>query len=80
MMRRFFEKTSGIITGSDMQGILSPQFQVMGSGFNGEGIVNNRIWISKTHFPYTIPVSIPQVGNVALVLVRNPVDCIVSYL
>mmetsp|Transcript_21912 Transcript_21912/g.21097 ORF Transcript_21912/g.21097 Transcript_21912/m.21097 type:complete len:81 (-) Transcript_21912:413-655(-) len=80
MMRRLFEKATGIITGTDMQAFAVQQYQLICSGFKGEGIVDNRIWISKTHFPYTIPVSIPQVGNVALVLVRNPIDCIVSYL
>jgi len=48
------------------------------AGFKGEGIVDNRIWINKTHFPYRLPYDTEYSTNVILCCVRNPLDVFVS--
>jgi hypothetical protein len=48
------------------------------AGFKGEGIVDNRIWISKTHFPLRMPYDREYKSNIVLCCVRNPLDVFVS--
>ena len=48
------------------------------AGFKGEGIVDDRVWINKTHFPYRIPYDNKYTTNMILCCVRNPLDVIVS--
>jgi Sulfotransferase domain len=48
------------------------------SGFKGEGIVDERTWINKTHFPYRIPYDNSYKTNAIICCVRNPLDVIVS--
>ena len=50
------------------------------SGFKGEGIVDEKIWINKTHFPYRFPFDDSYSTNLILCCVRNPLDVFVSQL
>jgi hypothetical protein len=43
----------------------------------GEGIVNRRVWIVKSHYPER-PEEIEFKANKIILLVRNPMDAILS--
>ena len=47
-------------------------------GLAGEGIIDPRVWIVKTHFPERYSKKSFAVDGV-IVLVRNPFDCLDSY-
>jgi hypothetical protein len=49
------------------------------SGFKGEGIVKDRCWINKTHFPYRTPMDRLYDTQVIILAVRNPLDVFVSF-
>ena len=44
----------------------------------GEGLMDKRVWIIKTHFPEQGGVSKFGVER-AILLVRNPIDCLTSH-
>lgn len=46
-------------------------------GMHGEGVVDSRVWIVKTHYPERFEVC-PFKANKCVLLVRNPIDAIVS--
>lgn len=48
-------------------------------GFKGEGIVNERCVINKTHFPYRFPFDHQYSTDLILLAVRNPLDVFVSF-
>jgi hypothetical protein len=48
------------------------------NGFKGEGIVDHRIWINKTHFPLRCPYDKEYRTNMVIICVRNPIDVFVS--
>jgi len=54
-LRKYLENITGIATGSDqlMKFCLTVQLQFQ--GFKGEGIVKDRCWINKSHFPFRTP-------------------------
>jgi hypothetical protein len=49
------------------------------SGFKGEGIVKDKCWINKTHFPYRTPMDREYESEVVILAVRNPLDVFVSF-
>ena len=49
-------------------------------GFKGEGIVDDRIWINKSHFPYRFPYDKEYKTGKVLVCIRNPLDAIQSLI
>ena len=55
MMRKHFENLTGIATGSDQVMKFSLNVALQYSGFKAEGIVDERVWINKSHFPFRIP-------------------------
>ena len=65
-------------TGSDMVMKFTLNTALQFAGFKGEGIVDDRIWINKTHFPYRIPYDKEYTTNAILLCVRNPLDVIIS--
>lgn len=81
LLRRYLELVTGIATGSDAAAGSAQPLSVM--GMIGEHIVDERVWISRT----TYPIRAGQHeqfhdfdSNKLLVLVRNPVDVILSKL
>ena len=48
-------------------------------GFKGEGIVKERCWINKTHFPFRAPFDREYESQVIILAVRNPLDVINSF-
>jgi hypothetical protein len=55
MMRTIFGKITGIATGSDMVMKHGPNLSLQCTGLKGEGVVDERVWITKTHYPMTFP-------------------------
>jgi hypothetical protein len=49
------------------------------SGFKGEGIVKEKCWINKTHFPFRTPFDKEYTSNMIILAVRNPLDVFVSF-
>jgi len=80
-LRNLLEQISGLYTGSDMQLDQSCPFtmSLYNAGMQGEGIVDDRCWIVKTHFPELDRLELPFIAQKAIVLVRNPFDVIDSY-
>jgi hypothetical protein len=52
LMRKYFENITGIATGSDMVMKHTPNVALQVCGFKGEGIVDDRTWIKKSHYPW----------------------------
>lgn len=76
--RRTIETLTGVCTGSNLPNSISLNFALMAQGLKGEQIIDNRVWLIKTHFPYNYPFTVPVTGCTAIALVRNPLDMIVS--
>lgn len=47
-------------------------------GFKGEGIIDKRTWIVKTHYP-DLPGTYEYSTEKCILVVRNPLDSIVSF-
>jgi hypothetical protein len=77
LLRGYLEKIMGLCTGSDCDVSLSLNVCLMNMGLPGEGIVDRRVWVIKTHYPERYNKSICAVERCVL-LVRSPLDCIAS--
>jgi len=80
MFRKLLGETSGIVTGSDMKPFDSCFYQLIASGIRGEGISDSSTWIGKTHHPVILIESAKQYVSSGIVLVRNPLDSILSFM
>ena len=78
LSRKLMESISGVSTGSNYSIIPSINFALTVQGFKGENHHDNKVWILKTHFPYVYPFASVMSASRAFVLVRNPLDIIVS--
>mmetsp|Transcript_13517 Transcript_13517/g.9742 ORF Transcript_13517/g.9742 Transcript_13517/m.9742 type:complete len:88 (+) Transcript_13517:577-840(+) len=79
LFRKLIEQISGTITGSNLKNSFTHQLQLACEGFKGENITDDRVWAIKTHFPYVYNfMNKPVSGNRAIVIVRNPLDSLVS--
>ena len=74
-LRKYIETITGISTGSDMP-VQTPMPLQM-TGMIGEGIVDDRCWVTKTHFPSGIQLQSFKAHKV-IICVRNPFDVIKS--
>ena len=77
-LRTYLQKITGIATGCEMSIDITLDQQF--NGFMGEEIVDESVWIKKSHWPMRIPGNQIQIGNKVLVCVRNPYDIIVSLM
>lgn len=77
-LRRYLELITGIFTGSDIHIDLSMSLQMM--GLKGEYVVDNSVWISKTHCPSYFPRSLQFTANKMIVIVRSPLDVCYSWV
>jgi len=50
------------------------------NGMIGEDTVDDKVWIVKTHSPWCMPEAPPFSCNKILLVVRNPLDSIMSWL
>ena len=78
LSRKMMETISGIATGSNYTIIPSINFALTVQGFKAENHYGPDVWALKTHFPYVLPFATPMAASRAVLLVRNPLDIIVS--
>lgn len=77
MLRAYMEKIMGIATGSDADISKKLNEDLLSGGLGGEGLVNKQVHVVKTHFPERYGSS-KYYAERAILLVRNPIDCITS--
>lgn len=77
MLRATLERVMGLVTGSDANIELKLCGALMDMGLQGEGLVDKRVWVVKTHYPERVGKS-KFPSQRALLLVRSPLDCITS--
>jgi hypothetical protein len=75
LMRKYFENLTGIATGSDMVMKHSPNVALQFCGFKGEGLMDNRAWIKKSHYPIKFHFMKGFESEIAVICTRNPLDC-----
>ena len=67
----------GVVTGSDCNSKLILNKELMDLGLIGEGLVDQRIWVVKTHYPERWS-SCKFKAQRAILLVRSPLDAFTS--
>lgn len=77
-LRKLLEVETSIITGSDSRPNRTLSASLLKCGYRGEGIVDNSVWVVKSHFPERLGYVKFNASRVVLV-VRNPFDAIESY-
>ena len=77
LLRAYLEKIMGLTSGSDCDILKKLNKDLMLMGLAGEGLVDKRVWIVKTHYPEGYGKTQFYAERVIL-LVRNPLDCITS--
>jgi hypothetical protein len=77
-LRKYCELLTGVQTGGDNTLHVNVILQLQ--GLKGEDIVDDTCWIVKTHSPYIMPESPKFTCNKMFCIVRNPLDCILSWL
>jgi len=76
LLRKYLEKPTGLLTGSDVSLTYSLPAQMQGR--KGLGIVDDRVWFVQSHFPLLTPEAEYFKTNKLIVIVRNPLDVIAS--
>jgi len=76
-LRAYMEKVMGLTTGSDCDITKKLNRDLMTMGLAGEGLCDKRTWVVKVHFPERWG-KVKFWGERAILLVRNPLDCITS--
>lgn len=77
-LRKLLESMTSIVTGSDSRPNRTLSTSLLQSGYKGEGITDESVWIVKSHYPERYGFIRFQANRVIL-LVRNPYDTILSY-
>jgi hypothetical protein len=79
LMRKHFENVTGIATGSDMVMRHGPNVALQFCGFKAEGIMDERVWIKKSHYPLKLHFQQGFKSDIAVICTRNPLDISPSY-
>ena len=77
LLRAYLEKIMGLTSGSDCDITKKLNKDLMLMGLAGEGLVDKRVMIVKTHYPERYGKT-KFYAERAILLVRNPVDSITS--
>jgi hypothetical protein len=77
LLRAYLEKIMGLTSGSDCDITKKLNKDLMLMGLAGEGLVDKRVWIVKTHYPERYGKT-KFYAERAILLVRNPLDSITS--
>lgn len=77
-LRKYLSNITGIQTGSDMGMDKGLHVHQMFAEFLGEHIVDDSVWIKKSHDPMLLPGSLVNKVNKVICCVRNPYDVFVS--
>ena len=78
LLRALLEEVTGIVTGTDTRPNRTLSRALSQFGMQGEGVLDERVWIVKTHWPERAGYE-PWKARRAILLVRNPFDCFDSY-
>ena len=77
LLRAYLEKIMGLTSGSDCDITKKLNKDLMLMGLAGEGLVDKRVMVVKTHYPERYGKT-KFYAERAILLVRNPLDCITS--
>ena len=77
LLRAYLEKITGLTSGSDCDITKKLNKDLMNMGLAGEGLVDKRVWVVKSHYPERYGKT-KFYSERAILLVRNPLDCITS--
>lgn len=77
LLRAYLERMMGLVTGSDCDITKKLNLQLMDMGLNGEGLVDKRVWVVKTHYPERYGKT-KFAAERCILLVRSPLDCVTS--
>jgi hypothetical protein len=77
LLRAYLEKIMGLTSGSDCDITKKLNKDLMMMGLAGEGLVDKRVMVVKTHYPERYGKT-KFYAERAILLVRNPQDCITS--
>ena len=77
LLRAYLEKIMGLTSGSDCDITKKLNKDLMFMGLAGEGLVDKRVWVVKTHYPERYGKT-KFYAERAILLVRNPLDAITS--
>lgn len=77
LLRAYLEKIMGLTSGSDCDITKKLNKDLMLMGLAGEGLVDKRVWVVKSHYPERYGKT-KFYAERAILLVRNPMDCITS--
>ena len=77
-LRMYLQKVTGIATGADMTLELDVDLQL--TDFKGQEIIDDSVWIRKSHDPKMNPNNITNKCNKVICCVRNPYDTIFSLI
>ena len=77
LLRSLMENLTGILTGSDCAPSWHLNKDLFDMGLKAEGIMDDRVWMVKTHYPERAGTDQLRAKKCILV-VRNPLDCIMS--
>jgi len=77
LLRAYLEKIMGLTSGSDCDITKKLNKDLMLMGLAGEGLVDKRVWVVKTHYPERYGKT-KFYAERAILLVRNPLDSITS--
>ena len=54
LLRAYLERIMGLVTGSDVDIKRNLNSALLELGMAGEGLVDERVWVVKTHYPERI--------------------------
>ena len=78
LARDVCERITGVVTGSDVRPDRKLSRALHSFGLRGEGVVDETVLIVKTHYPERLGYT-PLSAQRIVLLVRNPLDALVSY-
>lgn len=78
LLRAFIEKIMGLVTGSDCDVTKKLNLVLLQQGLQGEGLFDDKVWVTKTHYPERYNSKVKHGSDRAILLIRSPLDCITS--
>ena len=77
LLRKYLEDITGVITGSDCDLRRKLNSDLVEMGMRGEGKTDYKVWAIKSHYPERFGATLFK-ANKCILLVRNPLDSIIS--
>lgn len=77
LIRSYLEKITSVYTGSDCDVKRKLNRDLLELGMQGEGRINDSVWIVKTHYPERTGFQKFNASK-SIVIIRSPIDCLTS--